>query len=92
MTSSSAGCPKCGGLLMPNVYFRERYEDCMQCGFVRFLGGYFGVHRQGLADSEVERLDDGDKEESDPSLGELNTKRVRKCEGYHAVTRGRPKK
>ena len=92
MTLSSAGCPKCGGLLVTNTHFRERYEDCMQCGFVRFLGGYFEVYRQSLADFEVEPLDDGEKEESEPSFDESNTKRVRKCEGYHAVTRGRPKK
>ena len=92
MTSSSVACPKCGGLLMPNMYFREQYEDCMQCGFVRFLGGYFGVHRQDLPDSEADGLAEGDKQESEPSFNESNTKRVRKCEGYHAITRGRPKK
>jgi hypothetical protein len=91
MTLSSAGCPKCGGLLAPNTYFRERYEDCMQCGYVRFLGGYFEAYTQGLSDSEVKPLDNGGEEDCETSFDESDTKRGRKCEGYHAVTRGRPK-
>jgi hypothetical protein len=38
MGSSVTGCPKCGGMLVVDRYLGEWYEDCIQCGYVRFLG------------------------------------------------------
>ena len=38
MGLSVTGCPKCGGILMVDRYLGEWYEDCIQCGYVRFLG------------------------------------------------------
>jgi hypothetical protein len=62
MGAMSGGCPKCGGLLQAGKYLGEGYEDCVQCGYVRFL-------EQHSAESDRRHL--SEDKESMVTLGDV---------------------
>lgn len=75
MESGVRNCPKCGGMLLTSKYLGEWYEDCVQCGYVRFLNRYWQGH------AEVHTSVDGEhRQDANGEVGpeELEGKPVRR--------------
>lgn len=62
MESRARNCPKCGGTLLTSKYLGEWYEDCVQCGYVRFLDRYWQGRAKIHAGGDAEHREDANRE------------------------------
>jgi ribosomal protein S27AE len=79
MGLSGTSCPKCGGILMPDRRLGVRYEECLQCGYIRFLGRHileFQPEPPGDDRNSVDWLDEL-PEETPPRLRQSGRSRKR---------------
>lgn len=62
MESKVGSCPKCGGTLLTSKYLGEWYEDCVQCGYVRFLNRYWQGRAKVHTSVDAEHHEDAKRE------------------------------